>query len=71
MAVLGFLCSLPSPLLTLRVFLSLNLLGTLRTRNPEAHRVLIRYLQDLESYVADAAVLALAAIGKATAPHLP
>jgi hypothetical protein len=48
----------------------LGLLGAMRTRNPEAHRMLIHYLQDLESYVADESGLALAAIGEPAAAAL-
>jgi hypothetical protein len=48
----------------------LGLLGTMQTHNPEAHAVLIHYLQDIESYVADEAVLALANIGEPAAAAL-
>lgn len=48
----------------------LGLLGTLQTRNPEAHTLLIHYLKDIESYVADEAVLALSRIGDPAAGAL-
>jgi hypothetical protein len=48
----------------------LGLLGSMRTRNPEAHAALIRFLQDLESYVADEAILALASVGEPAAGAL-
>lgn len=48
----------------------LGLLGAMRTRNPEAHRLLIQQLMSLESYVADEAILALAAIGEPAAAAL-
>jgi len=48
----------------------LGLLGTLQTRNPEAHALLILYLRDIESYLADEAGLALARIGEPAASAL-
>ena len=48
----------------------LGLLGSMRTRNPEAHAALIRFLLDLESYVADEAILALASVGEPAAGAL-
>jgi hypothetical protein len=48
----------------------LGLLGTMRTRNPEAHKVLIHHLQSLESYVADEVIVALVAIGEPAAAAL-
>jgi len=48
----------------------LGLLGSMQTRTPDAHRVLVHFLLDLESYVADEAVLALAAIGEPAAGAL-
>lgn len=48
----------------------LGLLGSLQTRTPEAHALLIHYLKDIESYVADEAVLALSRIGDPAAGAL-
>lgn len=48
----------------------LGLLGTLQTRNPDAHTLLIVYLKDIESYLADEAVLSLARIGEPAAEAL-
>jgi TolB-like protein len=48
----------------------LGLLGTLQTRNPEAHRLLFHQLLSLESYVADEAILALVSIGEPAATLL-
>ena len=48
----------------------LGLLGDMQTKNPEAHGVLINYLSDIDSYVADEAVLALVKIGEPAAAAL-
>jgi hypothetical protein len=48
----------------------LELLGALGTRNPEAIKVLVRYLGDQEPYLAEAAVGALALVGEPAVPDL-
>jgi len=48
----------------------LELLGTMQTRNPESIQVLLRYLKDIESYVADVVIEALARIGEPAVPAL-
>jgi hypothetical protein len=47
-----------------------GLLGTIQTRNPEAHRLLINQLMNIEPYIADEAVLALVNIGEPAAGAL-
>lgn len=48
----------------------LGLLAAMRTRNPEAHRLMIEQLLGIESYTADEAVPALAAAGEPAAALL-
>lgn len=48
----------------------IGLLGSMETRNPDAHAMLIKHLKSIESYVADEAVLALSHIGEPAAPAL-
>ena len=48
----------------------ISLLGAIKSADPEAHRLFIGQLLDSDSYVADEAVAALAAIGAPTAPAL-